>query len=252
MVQTGYEYFSLYYDALTQNVDYPARAQYFDRLIRRYRETPVNTLLDLACGTGTMAEEMTRLGYDVLAIDYSPEMLSMAMTKKCTHNLPIQYVCQDMRHLELYAPVDVTLCTLDSLNHLPDIDAIKETFSSVAQYTTPYGLFLFDMNTLYKHRELLANNCYTYETDNVYLAWENTLLDDNATVDITLNIFAARDDGLYEREEAHITERAYPLDVIRDALKGANFTLLATYAADTDKPPSDTTDRVIFVAQYTP
>lgn len=249
MRQTGYEVFSFYYDKLTKNVDYAARANYFDTLIHTHLHTPGCVLLDLACGTGTMAQEMARRGYDVIGVDYSSGMLNRAMDKKFESGLAIQYVQQDMRELELYGTVDVTLCTLDSLNHLPDLTAIEEVFQRVAAATEPGGLFLFDMNTLFKHRQLLGNQVYVYETDEVYCVWENTLREDSCTVDLTLNLFEVCPDGRYRRKVEQITERAYAPEQIQIALKRAGFSVIGIYHADTTEPLHPNSPRMVVAAQ---
>ena len=97
MQETGYETFSFYYDALTENVNYPARAAYLDGLVQKYKQSAGKVMLDLACGTGTMTEEMAERGYDMIGVDYSEGMLGQAMEKKIEKQLPIQYVCQYMR-----------------------------------------------------------------------------------------------------------------------------------------------------------
>ena len=202
MQETGYETFSFYYDALTENVNYPARAAYLDGLVQKYKQSAGKVMLDLACGTGTMTEEMAERGYHMIGVDYSEGMLGQAMEKKIEKQLPIQYVCQDMRELELYGTVDAVICTLDSLNHLPSFEDVTTVFQRVWESTETGGVFVFDMNTLYKHRELLGNQVYVYETDAVYCVWENALCEDNCTVEITLDLFQLCADGRYRRTEA--------------------------------------------------
>ncbi len=249
MAETGYETFSFYYDALTQNVNYSARADYFDGLIQKHLRSEGNVLLDLACGTGTMSEEMARRGYDVIGVDYSCGMLSQAMDKKFEHGLPIQYVQQDMRELELYGTVDVTLCLLDSLNHLDSFAEVETVFQRVADATEPGGMFLFDMNTLYKHRQLLNGQVYVYETDEVYCVWENTMREDMQTVDITLQLFQMEEDGRYSRMEEQITECAYPPEQIKTALKRCGFDVLGIYSADTEEELHEDSQRMVVVAR---
>lgn len=116
--------------------------------------------------------KMAERGYDMIGVDYSEGMLGQAMEKKIEKQLPIQYVCQDMRELELYGTVDAVICTLDSLNHLPSFEDVTTVFQRVWESTETGGVFVFDMNTLYKHRELLGNQVYVYETDAVYCVWE--------------------------------------------------------------------------------
>jgi ubiquinone/menaquinone biosynthesis C-methylase UbiE len=249
MQETGYETFSFYYDALTENVSYPERAEYFDRLIQKHLRSGGNVMLDLACGTGTMTEEMAKRGYDMIGVDYSAGMLSQAMEKKFAQGLDIQYVQQDMRNLELYGTVDVTLCTLDSLNHLPDFSAVTEVFRRVAEATEPGGLFLFDMNTLYKHRELLGNQIYLYETEEVYCVWENALQPDGCTVEITLQLFQLCQDGRYRRQEEQITERAYAPEQVQEALENLGFSVIGIYHADTETPLTPESQRMVVVAR---
>ena len=218
-METGYEAFSFYYDQLTENVEYPQRAAYFHKLIQKYCQSEGVVLLDLACGTGSLSEEFAKLGYDVLGVDYSYGMLNQAMQKKLEHNLPIQYICQDMRELDLYGTVDVTVCALDSLNHLDSFSDVKTVFQQVFDVTEPGGVFLFDMNTPYKHREVLGNQIYLYDTDDVYCVWENQYEEPDNQVTIQLHFFARQEDDTYVRSEECMTERAYPPGQVTAALQ---------------------------------
>lgn len=243
-----YGAFAQYYDALTRNVGYAQRARYFHGLIAQYREVPGNLLLDLACGTGSMSEEFARLGYDVIGVDASPEMLDAAMDKKFDSGLPIQYLCQDMRALDMYGTIDVTVCLLDSLNHLPGLADVEQVFARVSLFAQPGGLFLFDVNTLYKHREVLGNQTFVYDTESVYCVWENHLLPDGDTVEISLDFFE-REGEHYLRSSEQFKERAYSIETLDVALARAGLTVLAHYDADTQKPPHETSERVIFVVR---
>lgn len=249
MQDTGYERFSLCYDALTENVCYPQRAAYLDQLIRKHLQSGGKVMLDLACGTGTMTEEMAKRGYDLLGVDYSEGMLSQAMEKKFQHSLPIQYVCQDMRQLELYGTVDVTICTLDSLNHLASFDEVETVFRRVWNVTEPGGIFLFDMNTLYKHQMLLGDQVYLYETDDVYCVWENTLQEDSCTVTIQLDLFRQCADGRYIRQAECFTERAYPAEQIQRALEQIGFRVLGVYHGDSEEPLREDSERMVVLAR---
>ena len=131
-------------------------------------------LLDLGCGTGSLTECFCKLGYDCLGIDISQEMLTVALDKKIDNDLPIQYLHQDMRKLKLFGGLDVTVCALDALNHLSSLDDILKTFKSVSKFTNPDGLFIFDMNTIYKHKNILSDNTFAYDMDEVYCVWQNT------------------------------------------------------------------------------
>ena len=128
MEETGYETFAFYYDSLTQNVNYDERAEYFDRLIQTFLHSSGNVLLDLACGTGTMSEKMTKRGYDVIGVDYSDSMLNQALEKKLEKGLSIQYVMQDMRELELFGNIRAIVSVCDSMNYILEPEDLKKVF----------------------------------------------------------------------------------------------------------------------------
>lgn len=246
-----YNNFSYYYDDLTKNVDYKKRALYFHEIIKKFNGNTSGILLDLACGTGSISEEMAKLGYDVIGTDISDGMLNIALDKKFDSGLNIQYLKQDMRNLDMFGTIDNTLCVLDSLNHLPTLEDIKQTFSRVSLFAEPNGLFIFDMNTPYKHREVLSNNVYIYETDSVFCAWENYYNQDskNNKVDITLNFFERGENSSYQRYTEEFSEWAYNTQDILNILDSVGLKLLAMYDDDTFNPVHEKSERIIFVAR---
>ncbi len=246
---SGYSVFAQYYDSLTANIDYVKRGEYFHSIIRKYRKTEENLLLDLACGTGSISEAMAGLGYDVMGVDYSEEMLSVAMNKRFDSGLDIQYLCQDMRQLDLYGSPDVTICALDSINHLNSLEDVRKVFRNIAFFSVPDGLFIFDVNTIYKHRNILANNTFTYETDKVYCIWENTLVPETDEVKMNLEFFELEDSGLYSRSSDSFSEKAYSEAEIEKILVEEGFELLGKYGDDTMLPPKEDAQRLVYAAR---
>ena len=191
----GYEEtFARYYDALTADVDYRGHGAYLKSLAEQYGGR-FRLVLDLACGTGSLAVELARLGAEVIGVDGSQEMLAQAMNKSFGLAPPILYLCQDMEELDLYGTVDTTLCTLDSLNHLPGKEALRRTLHRVWLFTEPGGLFLFDMNTPEKHIRRLNGSTYLRETEEVCCIWQNTLDPQDNSVGIELDFFVAPPQG---------------------------------------------------------
>ncbi len=246
---SGYSVFARYYDELTANIDYRKRAEYFHAIIRKFKTTKENILLDLACGTGSISEEMAKLGYDVIGVDYSEEMLGMAIEKKFDSGLPIQYLCQDMRSIDMFGTVDVTICALDSINHLSSIDDVRKVFQRVSLFAEPNGLFIFDVNTLYKHREILADNTFTYETDNVYCVWENSLNRNTDEVKMNLEFFERLENGLYSRSSDNFSEKAYSEETLENLLAETGFELIAKYGDDSFDSPAEDTQRIVYTAR---
>lgn len=245
---SSYNVFAKYYDELTANIDYKKRSEYFNSIINKYKKTDGAVLLDLACGTGSISVEMAKLGYDVIGIDNSVEMLCIASQKNYENNLAIQFICQDMRNIDLYSSVDITICALDSVNHLNSLKDVKSVFKNVSEFTEPDGLFIFDINTIYKHKYILSNNTFTYETDDVYLVWENQFNEKNNNVKMNLEFFEY-EDGAYYRSSESFTEKAYDINEIDAALKETGFKIIAHFDDDTFNPPNEKSQRIVIAAR---
>lgn len=242
-----YGSFAEYYDSLTSNVDYRKTAEYVSDILN---ENGINKgiLLDLACGTGTMSLIMAQKGYDVIGVDNSPEMLGEAREKAFEAGEDILFLCQDMCSIDLYGTVDCTVCLLDSLNHLESKEELLETFKRVSLFTVPGGLFVFDVNTEYKHKYVLGDNTFVYDNDDVYCVWQNEYDDESKTVEIFLDFFQ-EENGLYRRSSEYFSERAFSDSDIKNLLSEAGFTDIKAYGELRKTAPSDTEERVFYVAR---
>ena len=239
----SYDAFAKYYDVLTGNIDYDELAAYYDKLNLRYGGKR-GILLDLACGTGSLSVRFAELGYDVIGVDASPEMLDAAMAKE---HKGIQYLCQDMTELDMYGTIDTAVCALDSLNHLGSIDDVRAVFEKVALFCDRGAMFLFDVNTPYKHEHILADSTFVYETEDVFCVWENEYLGDGAT-DIQLDFFE-RDGDIYRRSSDGFTETAWPREKIEKLLTDAGFEICGVFEYPTENEPSDTGEKLTFAAR---
>lgn len=244
----SYDVFSQYYDALTDNVGYRKRADYFCSLLSLCG-VEGGILLDLACGTGNMSVLLAQRGFDVIGVDVSVGMLSAAQQKSMEQGLNILYLCQDMRHLDLYGTIDAAVCVLDGLNHLPDANSVKEAIKGVSLFMNSGGAFAFDVNTVYKHRQVLANNAFIYDCEDVFCAWQNTLNKENCRVDISLDFFEDNGDGTYERSGESFSELAYPLEDISEMLTQAGFEVIGIYDDMTFSPVKENSERAVFLAK---
>ena len=243
-----YASLAAFYDRLTDDVAYRDRAAYLHGLLQAFSSKPVHSLLDLACGSGSLTLEFAALGYDMIGVDLSPEMLALAMEKESTGD--ILWLCQDMRALDLFDTVDAAVCTLDSINHLLTTADIREVFRRLRLFIGPHGLFVFDVNTPYKHREELGDNDYIYELDDVVCCWRNRYTPRTGVVDMQLDLFVEQD-GVYDRMTDYIRERAYSRRTLEDALRKEGFEVLAVYNDMTRDQAGDTDSRWVFVARNT-
>lgn len=242
----SYVSFAQFYDGLMQNVEYENRCAYILELMKRHNHD-MGITLDLACGTGTLTRLLAKSGVDVYGIDASAEMLSEAMQKTAEENLNILYLKQKMQSLDLYGTINTCVCTLDSINHLTKAEDVQKAFDKVAFFMDKDGIFMFDVNTLYKHNNILANNTFVYENEKVFCVWQNTLEENNA-VTIDLDFFE-EENGVYYRSQESFCERAYSDEHIKQMLAQAGFELEATYGDLTFDLPKETEQRVIYVAK---
>ncbi|WP_077534761.1 class I SAM-dependent DNA methyltransferase [Massiliimalia massiliensis] len=248
MSEFGYGQFAYSYDSLTQNIDYQKRGAYFHEIMLQQGKTK-GILVDLACGTGSLSEYFARLDYEVIGVDASEEMLQMAQEKKLENGSDVLYLCQPMQELDLYGTVDIVLCALDSLNHVTERETVQQIFQRVSLFLNEDGLFVFDVNTVYKHQHVLANQTFVYDLDDIYCVWQNQLEQDNL-VHITLDLFEYDPDGdCYDRYQEEFKERAYSHEQLKGMLDAADMDIVAVYGDDTFELPAETTQRAIYVCK---
>lgn len=244
----AYSSFAYFYDKLQTDVDYKAIAGFIDRQVMRFGGRK-GILLDMACGTGSLCEELAKMGYDVIGTDSSGEMLSAALDKKYESGLEIQYLEQSMTELDMFGTIDVTVCTLDSINHLSSVDDIQTAFDKVSLFAFPDGMFIFDVNTPYKHKNVLADNTFVYDIEGLYCVWQNEYDESDGSVNITLDFFEQQENGGYQRYCEAFTEIAPSKQEICTMLEKAGFEIFDTFDDYTDKKISDETSRIVFVCR---
>ncbi len=243
----SYEDFSRFYDLLTDNVEYKKRADYFCRLLSL---CGINggIMLDLACGTGSISVEMAKKGFDVIGVDSSIGMLNAARQKVYESGEQILLLNQSMDDIDLFGTVDCAVCVLDSINHLSDSEQVKRTFEKVSLFMNPGGAFAFDVNTLYKHKNILADNSFVYDLEELYCVWQNNFNEADGSVDISLDFFE-EEDGVYYRSGESFTEKAYELDDIQKWLEESGFEVIGIYDDMTTESVHPETERAVFLAK---
>lgn len=221
-----YSQFSQFYDALMDDVDYKGRTEYIISLFEKYDRTPT-LLLDLACGTGGFSNEFSKNNISVIGVDLSAEMLSLAREKSAEQGQDILYLCQNACELDLYGTVDGAVCCMDSINHITDYADVCEAFKKVSLFLEKDRLFIFDVNTVYKHENVLADNTFVIDENGIFCVWDNSYDRENAITSINLDFFTSDDGENYKRYSDYIEERAYSEAELKDALDLAGFEVLA-------------------------
>ena len=241
-----YNDFAYSYDALMGDADYDGRAEYLCSLFKKFDRMPT-LMLDLACGTGEFCNRFAKLGASVIGVDISYDMLSVAREKSAEQGNDILYLCQDAAELDLYGTIDGAICCLDSLNHITDYEKLCKAIERVSLFLEKDRLFIFDLNTEYKHREILGNNTFVIDADEVYCVWQNEY-DGKNTVSINLDFFIPDGDAYYRSCES-FSERAYTPKEIESALGKAGLRIEKIFEDMTENAPDDKTDRVVYVTR---
>lgn len=250
-MQDIYTLLAPFYDALNGEIDYEAWADFLEREFGRYFPRGVREVLDLACGTGSMSLALARRGYDMVALDSSPEMLAVARARAEEAGLDreILYLCQDMCDFELYGTVDAVVSSLDSVNHITDRAALRRMLALVHNYLVPNGLFLFDVNSPYKFSEIYGQRDYVLEADGVVCAWQNDYRPRSGLCDFYITLFSEEKDGRYVRQDAHRRERAYSLKTLGRLLRESGFELLSVVGDLEGSEINDRTERYYIAAR---
>lgn len=254
MSEGPYHAIAKVYDRINAEIDYDAWADFVEENFRRHLTERPELLLDLACGTGSMALTLARRGYDMIGVDGSADMLTVAMDRAREAGHPeILYLLQDMRAFELYGTVGAVTCCLDSINYLTDDGDLEKCFAAVHNYLDPDGLFLFDVNTPYKFEHIYGKNAYTFEeeADNrlTYCGWQNFYDPETRLCDFDLTVFSEDGHGRYRREDESHTERCYPREALIETLTSTGFAPIGIYGGWDFSAPAPDCERWYIVAR---
>lgn len=243
----SYEFLAGCYDELTTDVRYSRWADYIEKHFAR-SALPIHTVLDLACGTGSLTAELMGRGYEMICADRSAEMLSVA-AEKCRDlaGEPPVFLCQSMEKLDLYGTVDACVCCLDSVNYVTSPRKLKKAFQRVHLFLVPGGLFLFDINTPDKLRGL-DGGMFIDETDDAYCVWRAEYAPRRRICTYGMDIFRLEPDGRWSRGEEVHEEYAYEPDELEEYLREADFTRIRRHGCLKMRAPVPGEERIFFTA----
>ena len=243
----AYTGFAEVYDVFQDNVPYEEWCSYVTGLLKEYQVMD-GLVLDLGCGTGSLTGLMARSGYDMIGIDNSGEMLQIAMNKRNASGLDILYLLQDMRGFELYGTVKAVISICDSMNYIMEYQELVEVFRLVNNYLDPKGVFIFDLNTEYKYRELLADNTFAEDREESSFIWNNFYDEEDRVNEYDLTLFVKEGEFYRKFEETHY-QRAYGLDQIQQAIRDGGMEFVAAYDACTRNPVQQDSERIYVIAR---
>lgn len=244
---TSYRSLAGAYDALTLDVPYARIADFIEAVLRSFGKEP-KSVLDLACGTGSMSVLLAERGYEVLGADLSEEMLTVAQQKAAAmqDNAPY-FICQPMQRLRLPYTVDLVVSILDSINYLTKPEDCRATFQRVFRALSPGGVFLFDVNTPEKLRAM-HEQVFLDENDDTFCVWRGEFDEHTKICSYGMDIFR-REGALWRRTVEEHREYAYTQEELTHCLLDAGFSQVHVYADLEFCAPREGEQRIYFVAE---
>lgn len=269
----AYRSFAQVYDIFMDNVPYEEWSRYIIGLLREYGVSN-GLVLELGCGTGKLTRLLQQAGYDMIGVDSSEDMLEIARgaewdmpeedgVSECGGTLDgtgeeyaaekgesrILYLLQDMREFELYGTVRAVVSICDCMNYITDAAELRTVFELVNNYLDPGGVFIFDMNTAYKYREILGETTIGENREEGSFIWDNYFDEESGINEYDLTLFIREEGGLYRKYEETHYQRAYEPDEIRRLLLEAGLEFVAAYDAFTREPVREDSERMYVIAR---
>lgn len=241
----SYIEFASLYDRLMDDIDYEKWYKYLEEIFKRYDKP--NNILEMACGTGNISYFLAKARYQVTAFDLSNEMLSIAYNKLNEFD-NVKLLQQDMRDFKINDKFDCILAICDSINYITETNDLLDTFKSVYNHLDKDGIFVFDINSYYKLKNIIGNNTFVEDRDNIFYTWQNYFDEDSNICEFYLTFFESEDGISYSRfDEVHM-EKAYEVDEVVTLLKDAGFKNVDCFDAFTFNPVYEKSERINFVA----
>jgi len=239
------------YDRLMSDIDYCKWADYIEKIFHYNNHKP-KLIVDLGCGTGSFCIEMAKRGYDTIGIDISSEMLSLAVSKSEDTEIAgdkLLFLNQDMSEFELYGTADAFVSLMDSVNYVTGKRELKSMFKLVRNYLNPGGLFIFDVNSVYKFEKVLNNNVFYYINDDITYIWANNYNKRTKICEFDLTFFVKDKSDLYKRFDEIHYERAYSVEEISRLINDNGLELIVVYDNLSFNKPLKKSERLFFVCR---
>lgn len=243
------------------NVPYEEWCAYIKGLLQEY-DVGDGLVLDLGCGTGKLTRLLAAAGYDMIGVDNSEDMLEIArdyenyveseadetIAPQTPHN-QILYLLQDMREFELYGTVRAVVSICDSMNYILEEMELREVFRLVNNYLDPEGIFIFDLNTVYKYRDLLGETTISENREKGSFIWDNYYDEESGINEYDLTLFIQEENNLYRKYEETHYQRAYEIETVKRLLTEAGMEFVAAYDAFTKEPVRADSERIYVIAR---
>ena len=243
-----YDHYAQVYDDSGQIAFSIKMIPYLSDLLERH-PAPERSMLDLACGTGTVALSFAHQGWEVYGVDGSCGMLEQTRQKAKQAGQTLALSQQDMRHFVLPQRVALVTCLYDSLNYILTLADLKQVFRRVAAALMPGGVFVGDMNTRITLEQVWGNNTFFVENQEMVVIMRSSYEPRTRFSTVDILGFVRQEDGLYTRFDEHHAEIAHEDSEVHGALAEAGLHVEAAYKCFHLDPVDAETRRIMWVAR---
>lgn len=241
----SYERFAEVYDELMTDIPY---AEYVEWIQSHAPAQSYKNLLDIGCGTGTLALLLHQAGYNVSGIDLSEEMLSIARARMDISGITIPLYAMSMDELEGFSDLDVAIVPIDSINYVKEEHQVIETLKRIFQSLRAGGQLFFDVHSLYKMDETFLDGPFTYDDEQISYVWHTESGEFPHSVYHQMTFFVQTANGLYERFDEEHFQRTFPYEQYVIWLKEIGFSHVEVTADWTNDQPTDESERIFIRA----
>ncbi len=243
-----YNSFADVYDIFMDNIPYDEWVDFIEKIWDKYNLKP-QLVCEIGCGTGNITQRLANKNYDMIGIDLSQDMLMVARDKNYDNETNILYLGQDMRSFELYGTVDCILSICDSLNYIKTEADLLKVFKLVDNYLDPQGLFVFDLNTKHKFKNVYGNNTFTDITEKGAYIWENNYNEETAINEYNVTFFLKdEEESFYHKYEEFHEEKAHDIETVKALLEEAGLKVEGVFGENFEEY-SESQERVYIVAR---
>lgn len=240
-----YSIFAKYYDLLMDNYDYDLVFD-FVKGVMEEESIKAKNILEMACGTGKLTEKLTGICY-VDAFDNSEKMLAQAY-QRLYRNKKCHIFQMDLSTFHMNKEYDIILCLCDGFNYLDTIDKIQSSLERVKKNLKDQGIFIFDLNTEYRFKEVYKNHIQIEEKDDFFITWENHYNENHRKNIYTLNFFIEEGD-LYRRQIEEHVEYVYDLDEIKEVLEKVGLKIISIRKGYSKNENIEQAERLVFIVK---